>query len=72
MNTVGDKEAENELPYNVNGHGRVFSQKTLLDAMVDLALVAPNGLILAQDVLHGLVSELCQQFTYGVLRRLLA
>ncbi|KAK4509826.1 DNA-dependent RNA polymerase II [Mucor velutinosus] len=54
MNTVGDKEAENELPYNVNGHGKVFSQKTLLDAMVDLALAAPNGLILAQDVLHGL------------------
>lgn len=56
MNTVGDKETENELPYNVNGHGKVFSQKALLYAMVDLAMVAPNGLILAQDILHGLVS----------------
>ncbi|KAL9548345.1 hypothetical protein MBANPS3_005722 [Mucor bainieri] len=53
MDTVGDTGAENELPYNVNGSGKVFSQKALLDAMVDLALVAPNNLILAQDVLHG-------------------
>lgn len=73
MNTVGDKETENELPYNVNGHGKVFSQKALLDAMVDLALAAPNSLILSQDILHGLVSWLREQciLLKGMLRRVL-
>lgn len=55
MNTVGENENENEVPYNVNGSGKAFSQKALLHAMVDLAIAAPNGMILAQDILHGLV-----------------
>lgn len=56
MNTAGEKMTENEIPYNVNGHGIAFTQKAVLHAMVDFARVAPNGVILAQDVLHGLVN----------------
>ncbi|CEP14744.1 hypothetical protein [Parasitella parasitica] len=54
MNTVGEKEDDNEVPYNVNASGRAFSQKDLLFAMVDFANAAPNGMVLAQDILHGL------------------
>ncbi|KAI8640410.1 hypothetical protein BD408DRAFT_419851 [Parasitella parasitica] len=54
MNTVGEKEHENEVPYNVNASGRAFSSKDLLFAMVDLANVAPDGMVLARDILHGL------------------
>jgi hypothetical protein len=56
MNTVGDDEDVNEVPYNVNADGKVYSQTMVRNTMIDLAKDAPNHAIISRDVLHGMVS----------------
>lgn len=55
MNTVGEDDDDNQIPYNVNCDGKIYSQLMVRNAMIDLAKDAPNHAILAQDVLHGMV-----------------
>ncbi|RCI03177.1 hypothetical protein CU098_001578, partial [Rhizopus stolonifer] len=57
MNTVGDDSEMNEVPYNVNAHGKVYSQKMVLDAFVEIAKASPNHTVIARDVLHALAFD---------------
>ncbi|OBZ87269.1 hypothetical protein A0J61_04683 [Choanephora cucurbitarum] len=54
MNTVGNDKKSNQIPYNVNAYGKVYSQRMVLDAFVEFAQGAPNKIIVARDVLHAL------------------
>ncbi|KAI8364087.1 hypothetical protein BD560DRAFT_403574 [Blakeslea trispora] len=56
MNTVGDDKESNQIPYNVNAFGKVYSQQMVLESFVEFAQGAPNNIVIARDVLHALVS----------------
>lgn len=56
LTTVGEDEDDNEMPHNVNKHGKAYSQHDALVAMVELTRDAPNHVILSRDVLVSMVN----------------
>lgn len=48
-------EDDDDIPYNVNSKGVVYSQSMFHDALIDLMKDAPNNIILSEDIMRALV-----------------
>lgn len=47
-------EDDDDIPYNVNSKGVVYSQSMFHDALIDLMKDAPNNIILSEDIMRAL------------------